>query len=176
MNHQPFEDWLLEETPLAPSEKRLLDAHLRECPSCLALAEVSIALRSARPVAPSQGFVNRFRQRLAARQQAQCRNLILGFLLLALIVGGVLLGFSWPFLSTFLASPGRVVLEWVSHLITLYLTLQALFETLHVLARIGVSLIPKSVWTVSFLLLSAMCSMGIASLAKFTRTPQGARL
>lgn len=176
MNHRPFEDWLLEETPLAPSEKRLLDAHLRECPSCLALAEVSMALRSARPVAPSHGFVNRFRQRLAARQQAQRRNLILGFLLLVLVVSGILLGIVWPFLSTFLANPGRAILEWVSHLIALCLTLQALFETLRVLVHVGASLIPNSAWTITFLLLSVICSTGIASLAKLSRIPQGVRL
>lgn len=176
MNHQPFEEWLLEEIPLAPSEKRLLDAHLQECPSCLALAEVSVALRSARSVAPSNGFVKRFRQRLAARQQAQRRRFVLGLLLLALIVLGILLGFSWPFLNVLFADPGRAILSWVSRFMTFCLTLQTLFATLQVLVRVGISLVPSSIWAVTFLLLSAMCSIGIASLAKVTRIPQGVRL
>ncbi len=29
MNHRPFEDWLLNNQPLTPTEKRDLDSHLR---------------------------------------------------------------------------------------------------------------------------------------------------
>ncbi len=176
MNHRPFEDWLFEETPLSPSQKRLLDAHLRECSSCLALAEVGVVLRSARIAGPSNGFVNRFRQRLVARQQEQRRRFILGVFLLALTVGSALIGLAWPFLSAFSANPGRMILEWVSYVVMLCLSLQTLFETLQVLARIGISLIPSQVWMVTFLLLSAMCAIGIVSLAKMIRIPQGVRL
>lgn len=173
MNHQPFEDWLLEESPLTPAEKRLLDVHLRECASCLALAEVSVALHAARPVTPPSGFVDRFRQRLAAREQAQRRKIALGFLILALVVLSALLILVWPFLSDFLADPGHAVLEWVSLFVAVCTMLQALVETFQILLRLSLSLVPGSTWTTTFLLLSTMCLVGMVSLAKLTRIPQG---
>jgi hypothetical protein len=48
MDHRPFEDWLLEDKVLIPDEKRALNAHLRDCTSCTALAEVDLALKSVR--------------------------------------------------------------------------------------------------------------------------------
>ncbi len=176
MNHLPFEDWLLEESPLTPPQKRLLEAHLRECPSCAALAEVSLALQSARLVPPPSGFVNRFRQRLAARQQTQRRQFILGFALLILTVLGVMVGLSWPLLSSFLANPSRALLEWVLRLVAVCTTIQTWLATIGVLVRVGASLISPAIWTVTFLFLSLVCLFGIASLARLTRIPQGVRL
>ncbi len=31
MNHRPFEDWLLDDQPLTPEQKRDLQSHLRTC-------------------------------------------------------------------------------------------------------------------------------------------------
>ena len=39
MNHRPFEDWLLEDQRLTSDEERELQAHLRVCTSCAAIAE-----------------------------------------------------------------------------------------------------------------------------------------
>jgi anti-sigma factor RsiW len=51
MKHRPFEDWLLDDQPLDPTQKRELNAHLRACNACRAIAESNLALRSARVVA-----------------------------------------------------------------------------------------------------------------------------
>lgn len=176
MNHQPFEDWLLAESPLTPAEKRSLEAHLRECRTCAALVEVNVALRSVRPISPPKGFVERFRQRLAARQQAQRKRLLWGFLWLSMSVLGLLIALSWPLLTALFSHPSRVILEWAYLLASLCTTLQALWETTRVLVGIGISLIPAGFWILSFLLLSTLCLIGITSLAKFSRIPQGVHL
>ncbi len=176
MNHQPFEEWLLAENPLTPSEKLSLEAHLRECRACTALAEVNLALRSVQPVSPPEGFVERFRQRLAARQQAQRKMFLLGFVLLIISTLGLLTALSWPLLVALFSHPSRLILEWAYSLVSICATVQALWETTRVLVSVGVSLIPAGLWIASFLLLSTLCLLGIASLTKFTRIPQGVLL
>jgi hypothetical protein len=89
MNHRPFEDWLLEDQPLDPTQKRDLDAHLRTCETCRAIAESNLALRSARIVAPAPGFSARFQERLVLARRAQRRRTLLGTLFFSL--GGLLL-------------------------------------------------------------------------------------
>lgn len=76
MNHQPFESWLLNDQPLTPIEKRDLDAHIRICKYCAALAETGIELRSMRTISPKPGFADRFKKRLAAGKIADRRRMI----------------------------------------------------------------------------------------------------
>ena len=71
MNHQPFEEWLLNDKNLTPSETRELDLHLRTCVHCTALSATGLALRSANMIAPAAGFTLRFQQRLAAQKIAE---------------------------------------------------------------------------------------------------------
>ena len=176
MNHQPFETWLLAENPLTPSEKHSLEVHLRECHSCAALAEVNLALRSVQPVSPPEGFVERFRQRLAARQQAQRKMFLLGFVLLAMSTLGLLTVLSWPLLAALFSHPSRAILEWAYSLVSICTTIQALWETTRILVSVGVSIIPTGPWIAFFLFLSTLCFLGIVSLTKFTRIPQGVHL
>ena len=74
MNHQPFEDWLLNEQSLTPVEKRDLDAHMRTCRHCAALVETGLELHSVRMVSPMPGFAGRFEKRLATRRIADHRR------------------------------------------------------------------------------------------------------
>jgi hypothetical protein len=74
MAHQPFEDWLLNDQPLTPTEKRDLDAHIRTCKYCAALAETGVELRSVRVISPKPGFAGRFEKRLAAKRIADGRR------------------------------------------------------------------------------------------------------
>ncbi|MFH1908260.1 MAG: hypothetical protein ABIL11_12905, partial [Chloroflexota bacterium] len=91
MNHRPFEDWMLEDQTMTAEQKRELQAHLRMCTRCTALAEVNLALGSARLVAPASGFVDRFQARLEAQRQAQRKRNFWGFLILVISVMTVLL-------------------------------------------------------------------------------------
>src|SRR5512144_104381 len=87
MKHRPFEDWLLEETPLTPEQARDLQAHLRTCATCASLKEVNSVLHMTRQVAPAAGFSTRFQTRLLVRKAEQRRRNMVGLILL--IVGGL---------------------------------------------------------------------------------------
>ncbi len=54
MNHQPFEDWLLNDKPMTQQQKHELDIHIRTCAYCAALAETGIALKSVKKVSLRQ--------------------------------------------------------------------------------------------------------------------------
>src|SRR5215210_7910291 len=86
MNHQPFEEWLLTEKLISPKEKLDLDAHLRICSYCSALAETGKALHSVKKVSPAAGFSTRFQARLAAQKAAEQRRRRYGTILFT--VGG----------------------------------------------------------------------------------------
>jgi hypothetical protein len=66
MNHRPFEDWLLNDMPMTPEQKRELDMHVRDCPYCTALVETGMALKTVKKVSPQAGF--------AAREHSQGRE------------------------------------------------------------------------------------------------------
>ncbi len=74
MNHQPFEEWLLSEKLIDPKEKLELDAHLRTCSYCSALAETGQALRVVKKASPAAGFTTRFHARLAMQKAADQRR------------------------------------------------------------------------------------------------------
>lgn len=108
MNHQPFEEWLLNDKNLTNAEKHELDLHLRTCTHCTALTATGLALRSANVVAPVSGFSVRFQQRLAAQKVAERRRKLWGMVVLILAGAGLLGWFATPVIYTFLASPGRM--------------------------------------------------------------------
>ena len=75
MNHQPYEEMLLEDRPLSPSEKEKLSQHLAKCPQCTKL-EKSLRIldhefKVAPVVAPEVGFSSRWKDSLPARRQQQ---------------------------------------------------------------------------------------------------------
>ena len=78
INHQPFEEWLLNDKNLTPAEKRELDLHLRTCTHCTALSATGLALRSAPVASPAAGFTLRFQQRLAAQKDRRTPPQIMG--------------------------------------------------------------------------------------------------
>lgn len=173
MNHQPFEAWLLEDKVLNSAEKRDLNAHLRECKSCAALAETGLALRSARVVSPAPGFAMRFQNRLAAQKVTERRRRLWG--LLALLFSGAGL-FAWsiaPYALTFASNPIEWLITAASYFLFLFSSLQAFGEFLSVLARMLPVFLPPYAWMV---VLSALLGMGllwVVSIWRFARNPQG---
>jgi hypothetical protein len=173
MNHQPFEEWLLNDKNLTNAEKHELDLHLRTCTHCTALTATGLALRSANVVGPAAGFSMRFQQRLAAQKVAERRRKLWGMVVLILAGVGLLGWFATPVIYTFLASP----VEWITVVVGYFLfainSLQALREVVTVLARIAPDFIPPYIWMV---LVSALAGLGllwIISIWRFSRTPQG---
>ncbi len=86
MNHQLYENWILDDIQLTPQEQDSLNQHLKECHECYKLYhswnKVQTQIKSA-PVAPAPaGFVNRWKVDFASRKQAQerrqARTLLIG--------------------------------------------------------------------------------------------------
>ncbi len=97
MEHQPFETWILEDTPLSAAQERELHSHLAGCAACQELRSgwqsARATLRSAAPADPQPGFARRFQSGLAerkARQQLQVRRTVLGLSAGALLVGALI--------------------------------------------------------------------------------------
>ncbi len=173
MNHQPFEEWLLNDKNLTSAEKRELDLHLRTCINCTALSATGLALRSANVVAPATGFTFRFQQRLAAQKVAERRRRLWG--MLVLIVGGLglLSWFAAPYLYAFLSSPVEWVAVAISYFLFVITSVQVLTQAMTVLAHILPDIIPAYMWMV---LISALAGFGLLwtiSIWRFSRTPQG---
>jgi hypothetical protein len=174
MNHQPFEEWLLNDKHLAPAEKRELDAHLRMCTHCIALAETGLALRSARVAAPAAGFTVRFQQRLAAQKIAERRRKLWG--LIVLIVAGAAL-FGWlaaPFIYVVITSPVEWFTAVISYFLFVFTSLKAFGEAFVVLARVIPNFISPYMWMMLVSALAGLGLLGSISIWRFTRIPQGA--
>jgi hypothetical protein len=173
MNHQPFEEWLLNDKNLTPAETRELDLHLRTCTHCTALSATGLALRSANVVAPVTGFTLRFQQRLAAQKIAERRHKLWG--MIVLVIGGVgLLGwFTAPYLSSFVNAPVEWVTAAIGYFLFIITSLQALTEVLAVLIRMAPDFIPPYVWMVLVSTLAGLGLLWTISIWQFSRTPQG---
>jgi len=174
MNHQPFEEWLLNDKNLTSSERHELDLHLRTCSHCTALSATGLALRSANVIAPAAGFTLRFQQRLAAQKIAERRRRLWG--MFVLILSGVGL-FGWltaPLIYTFIASPAEWITLVIGYFLFAFTSLQALTEVATVLMRILPGFIPPYIWMV---LISALAGFGllwVISIWRFSnRAPQG---
>lgn len=169
MNHRPFEDWLLTKEPLNSRQKRELTTHLQTCRSCTALAEVDLAFQSVRPAEPAGGFVNRFQVRLVEHRQALRKRNTVGFLVLALGAVGLLLGLVWPVLRTAVESPVDMLASWLSSLVGLWASIQALFHAGSVLFRVAPGFVPGYIWAVLLFGLTGWSLVWVFSLMKFTR-------
>jgi hypothetical protein len=173
MNHQPFEDWLLNDKLINPKEKLELDAHLRTCSYCSALAETGKALRMVKKVSPAAGFSARFQARLAMQRAAERRRRLWGTALFTFGGIAILMWIAAPYLISFFASPAAWItslLEWAIFVVT---TLWAMAQAGSVLIDVIPSFIPAFVWMV---VLSALAGFGLlwsVSIWRFVRVPRG---
>lgn len=175
MNHRPFEMWLLDDHPLTPAEKRDLDAHLRTCKLCTALAETGLELRSARLVAPASGFPQRFQKRLAAHKLAERRRRLWG--MLVLVIGGLTLT-GWlaaPYLLAFIASPAEWITISIGYLLFIVTSVQALSEVAQVLFRVAPGFVPPYAWMVLASTLAGLGLLWTVSIWRLIRFPRGVR-
>jgi hypothetical protein len=173
MNHQPFEEWLLNEKLINPKQKLELDAHLRICSYCSALVETGKALHTVKKVSPAAGFSTRFQARLAVQKAAERKRKRWGAVLFTF--GGLvmLIWLVGPYLASFLAAPATwiaALIEWVVFLIT---TVQALTQAGSVLLRMLPGFFSPFVFMV---LVSAFAGIGLlwsVSIWRFVRVPRG---
>jgi hypothetical protein len=173
MDHQPFEDWLLDNQPLTTDQKRQLNTHLRTCTSCAALTEVNLALKSVRMAAPAADFSTRFHIRLAARKQSWRRRNFWGILVLTLSVLGLFGWVSWPVLKDLIQSPVNLLVSWISSLVSFWVSLQAIFRAGMVLFKVVPGFVPAYIWAVILFSAGGWSLVWVVSLMKFTKYPQG---
>ena len=173
MNHQPFEEWLLNDKNLTPAETRELDLHLRTCTHCTALSATGLALRSAPVVSPAAGFTLRFQQRLAAQKIAERRRKLWGMIVLLVSGVGLLGWFTAPYLFAFFSAPVEWVTAAIGYFLFVVTSLQALTEVMTVLLRMAADFIPPYVWMVLVSTLAGLGLLWTISIWQFSRTPQG---
>lgn len=173
MNHQPFEEWLFTEKLINPKERLELDAHLRICSYCSALAETGKALRTVKRVAPAAGFSTRFQARLAIQKAADRRRKRWGTVLFTF--GGLVM-LMWlvgPYLLSFFAAPATWIAAFIQWVVFLITTLQAVTQAGSVLLR----MLPGFLSPFGFMVLvSAFAGIGLlwsVSIWRFVRVPRG---
>jgi hypothetical protein len=158
MKHQPFEEWLLNEKLISPKQKLELDAHLRVCSYCSALAETGKVLHSVKRVSPAAGFTARFESRLAARKAADLKRKRVGTLLFTF--GGLVM-LIWilsPFLASFLVSPATWIAALIEWIVFLFTTAQAIAQAGSVVLR----MLPGFLSPFAFMVLvSALAGIGL---------------
>ena len=159
MNHQPYEDWLLNDEPINPEKENEFRAHLRICQDCAALARTNLSLRSAVSLSPTDGFTKRFEIRLAAQRKIQFRRAIIGLFLLATVGLALILWLLIPIFPYFFLSPARLMGIWVSNLVYVGLTFRVLGVLGNSILNILVSLIPAYIWLLAVILTSGLVSL-----------------
>jgi hypothetical protein len=175
MNHQPFEDWLLDDKLIDPKQKLELDAHLRVCSYCSALAETGRALRSVKVISPSAGFTTRFQTRLAAQKLAERRRRLWGSILFTLGGFAMLMWLAGPYIASFFASPATWITSLIGWGVFLITTLQAIAQAGSVILRVMPSFLTPFGLMV---LVSAFAGIGLlwtVSIWRFARgsVPRG---
>ena len=173
MKHQPFEEWLFNETPMTPEQKRELDLHVRSCAYCSALLETGMVLHSVKMAAPAEGFTARFQTRLAERKLADHRRRVWGTILF--LIGGFsfLLWLAGPSIVTFLSSPETWIVSLVEWGIFLITTLQALSQAGSVMLRVLPDFVPPFAWMIVISAFAGISLLWLVSIWRFTRVPQG---
>jgi hypothetical protein len=173
MNHRPFEDWLLNDMPISPEQKRELDSHLRTCSYCAALLETGKALSSVKMVSPATGFTSRFQTRLTARKVAERQRRFWGAILF--IAGGlaILMWVAGPYLASFFASPATWISALVGWGVFLITTLQAMVQAGSVLLNIVPDFFSPLAWMILLSALAGISLLWSVSIWRFVRVARG---
>jgi hypothetical protein len=173
MNHQPFEDWLLNDKPITHEQKRELEIHVRTCAYCAALSETGIALKSVKKASPQTGFTNRFQVRLAERKLAEQRKRLWGSVLFTLGGLALLMWMISPYLLAFASAPATFIAALVQWGVFIVTTIEAVAQAGSVLLRIVPDFLSPFAWMV---LISAIAGIGLlwsVSIWRFVRVPRG---
>ena len=160
MNHQPYENWILDDIQITAEEQDSLNQHLKECPECYQLSRSWKKVHSqikATPVksAPA-GFMHRWKADFVARQKEQERRQARTLLIsLGSGAGAVIIALAVILLPDF---------SLISLTVGFLTTLVKLFSGLESLWSVAQNLIasaPKSVLIISGLLTAGWISLAI---------------
>jgi hypothetical protein len=170
MEHQPYETWLLNDERLTAEQQRDLRRHTASCLQCAALARANLSLRAAPVARPASGFSQRFARRLAAERQIQRRRTVIGLLLLTLVSSGLIYWLISPLLPYLSLSPTQMFVTWVSALLYLSNTAQALGTLGGVFSRLAFGLVPPSLWVVFLVTALGSGALWVTLLRKTNKT------
>ena len=173
MNHRPFEDWLLDDQPLTTQQERDLQAHVRDCASCAAIAESNLALHVARQVGPAAGFVDRFHVRLERRRREQRWRQVIGTLVLVLGGLGLVYWLGGPLILQVLNSPASWITAGISYFLFILTSLQVLSEATAILLRVLPGFVSPAGWAGLILGTAGLGSLWTISMWRVARAPQG---
>jgi len=173
MNHQPFEEWLLNDKPITLEQKRELDMHMRICPYCAALAETGIALKSVKKASPQAGFTTRFQARLAERKLAERRRRLWGSLLFTFGGLALLMWVVSPYLLTFLSAPATWIAALVQWGVFIVTTIEALAQAGSVFLQIIPDFLSPFAWMVLISAFAGVSLLWTVSIWRFVRVPRG---
>jgi hypothetical protein len=173
MNHQPFEDWLLDDEPLTVPQERELQIHVRGCTSCAAIADSNLALHATRAMEPAPGFTGRFRPRLDAWRREQRRRQILGTIVL--VLGGVALlsASAGPMIAEAARAPAEWLTAVAAFLVMLTTLVSVLGEVGSILVRGFAGFIRPAGWLAMAVAGCGAASIWIVTLRRLARAPQG---
>jgi hypothetical protein len=173
MNHRPFEDWLLNDMPITPEQKRELDLHLRNCTYCTALVETGMALRTVKKASPQAGFTTKFEARLAARKATERRRRYLGSVLFTAGGLALIMWLASPYLVTFFSAPATWISVSVDWVVFLFTTANALGQAGSVLIRVIPSFLPPFAWMILVSALAGISLLWTISIWRFIKAPRG---
>jgi hypothetical protein len=173
MNHRPFEDWLLNDTPISPEQKRELDMHVRTCTYCAALAETGMALKTVKKASPQAGFTARFQTRLVARKAAEQRRRTIGSILFTAGGLALLMWLASPYLVTFFSAPATWISMVVDWGVFIFTTAQALGQAGSMLLQVVPDFLSPFAWMILISAVAGISLLWTISIWRFVRVPQG---
>ncbi|HSL30120.1 MAG TPA: hypothetical protein VK900_13045 [Anaerolineales bacterium] len=169
MNHQPFEEWLLNEKPLEQKQKLELEIHLRDCRYCSALVETNKALHSVKMASPAAGFTARFQARLAQQRAAERRRRAWGSVLFTVGGAALLVWLVGPYVSPFFASPATWITALIEWAVFLFTTLHAITQAGSVFLKVVPGFLPLFVWMVLISAIAGVALLWFVSIWRFAQ-------
>ena len=173
MNHQPFEDWLLDDQALTSEQQRELQSHLRICTSCSSIAESNLALHSTKMISPAKGFASRFETRLIEHRKANRIRQMIGSLIFVLAGIGLLVWFASPFIQEVMHSPATWITNVIGDFIFILTSIQALSQVGRVSIHLLLDFVSPLEWFLILFFISGLGLLETLTLWRFTRIPQG---
>jgi hypothetical protein len=174
MNHQPFEDWLLDDEPLSHQQEHQLQSHLRTCTSCARIADANLTLHARRMAAPAPGFTARFGPRLAAWRREQLRRQAVGTVILVAAGIALLYAVAGPAMMGAVRSPASWLTDVTGYLIMISTALSVAEKVGGILFRSLAAVVPPAGWGGLWLAVCMLCVLWIISMRRLARAPQGA--
>jgi hypothetical protein len=135
---------------------------------------VDLALKTVKMAEPTAGFADRFQVRLETRKKALRQRNFWGFFVLTVSVVGLLAWACWPVLKSFFQSPVSLLASWLSSLVSIWASVEALLQGGRVILKVVPGFVPAYIWMIILLVAGGWSLLWVFSLMKFTKIPQGA--